>query len=156
MTRATKQSPAPAPVELEDEFDTHAPVLTTSGTDSTDPGMALRLAKASALGVLKGAGGLVKGGGTVSAYLLGLGYSMAKSALSRPRHAAAAPLTDENVVAAAVAPDHRGGRFRRIAVVGALGVAVAAGVAVWRLRRAEPAPVADQPPSLRDLEAVEQ
>lgn len=155
MTRATKQTHTPAPVELEGEFDTHAPVPTTSGTTATDPGTALRLAKASALGVLKGAGGMAKGGGALIAYLLGLVCSLAKSALSRPEKSAATPEREHNVVAA-VAPGRRGGRLRRVVLVGVLGAAVAAGVAVWRMRRAAPAPVADQPPSLRDVEAVEQ
>lgn len=151
MTRATRQSPT-APVELDAEFDTNAPVLTASTDGPAGPGAALRLAKASALGVVRGASGLTKGGGAVGAYLLGHGYSLARSALARATRPGAAPV-DEVVVAAAGGPNRRRRGLRRVVVLGALGTAAVAGVAAWRLRRPEPAPVAARPPSVRDTES---
>ncbi|MFD4294804.1 hypothetical protein ACFWQG_16475 [Rhodococcus sp. NPDC058532] len=146
MTRATAHTAAPHDAET----DATSPDATAPSASDT----ALRLAKSSALGVLRGASGLAKGGASVGTYLFGNGYTLAKTAASRAKRRAAAPHTEDLVVVAAT-DKHRGRLLRRVLVFGAVGAAAAAAVAAWRLRRPEPAPVADQPPSLRDVEVVE-
>ncbi|MFD1812322.1 hypothetical protein [Rhodococcus gannanensis] len=134
MTRSTTHTPTPDPVELEAE-----------SPSATDRSAALRLAQATALGVARGTGSIAKGGGR----LLGRGYSAAKAGLAR--NTADGTVRTEDVAAAS-----SGRRLRPILLVGAAVAVVAAGVAAWRLRRPEPAPVADRPPSLRDLDAPDQ
>ncbi|GAA4484866.1 hypothetical protein GCM10023094_38940 [Rhodococcus olei] len=148
MTRATKQTSVPAPVDIDAEHESITLTIPRSGP-------ALRLAKATAIGVAKGTGSLARGGAVVGGYLLSQGCALAQSALARAAESGVAPVVDEETVIAAVAPSHRGRRVRRFVVFGALGAAAVAGVVVWRRRHAEPEQVADQPPSLRDLEAVE-
>ncbi|WP_050066818.1 hypothetical protein [Rhodococcus sp. RD6.2] len=145
MTCATKQTPTPEPVDRD-----------TESSSPTAQSTALRLARASALGVAKGTGSAAKTVGALGAYLAGQGYALAKSGLTRSKALPVVALVDEDVIVASAAePARRGRALRRVLVVGALGAAVAAGVAVWRLRRPEPAPVAAQPPSLRDFDAPE-
>lgn len=137
MTRSTMQTSTPEAVDLEAE---------SPGT--TDPSRALRLAQATALGLARGTGNVARSGGR----LLGRGCAAAKAGLER---SAAVPVAvrAEDVVAA---PAGRGRRLRPFLLVGAAVAAVAAGVAVWRMRRPEPAPVADRPPSLGDIDTPEQ
>jgi hypothetical protein len=136
MTRSTTHTPTPDPVELEAE-----------SPSTTDRSAALRLAQATAIGVARGTGSVAKGG----ARLLGRGYSAAKAGLAR--NTADGTVRTGDVVTAS---SGGGRRLRPILLIGAAVAVVGAGVAAWRLRRPEPAPVADRPPSLRDLDAPDQ
>lgn len=114
----------------------------------------MRLAQAAALGLARGTGTVARSGGALGAQLLGQGFTAARSALARAKDVPT--LVDEPVVVTSVEePSRRGRRLRRIVIFGGLTAAVAAGVAVWRLRRPEPAPVAERPPSLNDVDAID-
>ncbi|MFF0817737.1 hypothetical protein ACFYVR_21610 [Rhodococcus sp. NPDC003318] len=144
MTRA-EQTTVPEPVELDS--------LPAAPTDSS--GTAARVATAAALGLVQGSGTLAKGGATAVGYLVGQALALAKVALTRQRRLA--ELTEVEIAEiaeiAGIAPRRRGRRLRRAAIFGALGAAVIGGVVFWWSRRGEPAPVSDQPPSLRDVES---
>lgn len=139
MTRATKQTPVPAPVELDSE------PLAPEGRNT---GTAARVATAAALGLAQGTGSVAKNGAAAAAYLLGQGLALAKLALARRK--------DVPVVEAATASAPSRRRLRRAAIFGAIGAAAVGGAVFWWSRRGEPAPVADQPPSLREAPAEEQ
>ncbi|TQF74711.1 hypothetical protein FK531_01010 [Rhodococcus spelaei] len=149
MTRASKHSPAPVRVEAEPVPIDQAAVPAPQSPALTS---ALRFAQSAALGLAKGGGTLAKGTGTVGVYLLGKGFSLAKDVLSRPKQAPALALVDEHTVADAAKSVRGKRRGRRVAVLVATGAAVAAVGLFVKKQRTETPPVADAPPSLRDLE----
>ncbi len=114
MTCATKQTPTPEPVDRD-----------TESSSPTAQSTALRLARASALGVARGTGSAAKSVGALGAYLAGQGYALAKSGLTRSQALPVVTLVDEDVIVAASAaePARRGRALRRVLVVGALGAA---------------------------------
>ncbi|MFC9786774.1 hypothetical protein [Rhodococcus sp. NPDC127528] len=149
MTRATKNAPVPARVETAAPSVDEAP---STAPESVALTSALRFAQGAALGLAKGTGGLAKGTGAVTMYLLGQGVSLAKSARSRRRSAPVLALVDEQAVADAVKPVRGKRRGRRVVLVLVTGAAVAAVAVLVKKQRTEAPPVADAPPSLRDLE----
>lgn len=144
MTRAK----TPIPASASAESDTPAAPVDPQKSSSSP---VLAFAKSTALGLLAGSGSLAKSGGALGAYLLGQGVTLTKTAIARRNKA------DENPkeIAVAAAPSGRGRGLKRVVLFGALGAAVVGGVALWRKTRFEPAPVADQPPSLREVEPAE-
>ncbi|MFE3290724.1 hypothetical protein [Rhodococcus sp. NPDC059234] len=149
MTRATKNAPVPARVETE-----APPVVEASSPagESVALTSALRFAQCAALGLAKGTGGLAKGTGAVSMYLLGKGVSLVKSARSQRQNAPVLALVDEQTVADATKAVRGKRRGRRVVLVLVTGAAVAAVAVIIKKQRTEAPPVADAPPSLRDLE----